>query len=186
MVLFINACVRKGSRTKELADRVLARKKGPVEEVVLNEVRFPAVDEGFLERRERLIGRREFGDPVFGLARQFAEAEDIVIAAPFWDLSFPAALKQYLEQITVSGITFHYTPEGIPAGLCRAGCLTYVTTAGGDFFPEEYGAGYIRALAQSFYGIPEFRLIKATGLDIEGTDVGAVMDAAKASIAEEG
>ena len=119
---------------------------------------------------------------MFDLARQFAEADEIVIAAPFWDLSFPATLKQYFEQINVTGVTFYYTPEGIPNGLCRAKSLTYVTTAGGDFFPEEYGAGYVKALAQNFYGIPEFRLIKATGLDIIGADVDAIIDSVKASV----
>ena len=148
----------------------------------LNTIKFPVVDEDFLNRRDRLADHQDFSDPVFDLAKQFAEADDIVIAAPFWDLSFPAVLKQYFEQINVRGITFFYTPEGIPAGLCRAKCLTYITTAGGDFFPEEYGAGYVKALAQNFYGIPEFRLIKATGLDITGADVDAIMDSVKSTI----
>ena len=69
------------------------------------------------------------------------------------------------------GITFRYTPEGIPEGLCRAERLYYVTTAGGDFFPEQYGFGYIQALAQNFYHIKDVKLIKATGLDIEGAPV---------------
>ena len=182
MILFINACVRKESRTKALAEYVLSQRKEAYEEVDLNAVAFPVVDERFLNRRDRLIDERAFGDPVFDLARQFAEADEIVIAAPFWDLSFPAAVKQYFEQINVRGITFFYTPEGIPSGLCRAKRLTYVTTAGGDFVPEEYGAGYVKALAQSFYGIPEFRLLKAAGLDIIGADVDAIMDSAKASV----
>ncbi len=179
MVLFINACVRKGSRTKELADHLLAKLNEPYEEIYLNSISFPVVDEEFLIRRDRLIADGDFSDPVFDLAKQFAEADDIIIAAPFWDLSFPAAVKQYFEQITVRGITFNYTPEGIPAGLCKAGCLTYVTTAGGDFFPEEYGAGYVKALARSFYGIPDFRLIKATGLDVIGADVDSIIDSVK-------
>ena len=182
MILFINACVRKESRTKELADYVLSKRKEPYEEVSLNAIDFPLVDEDFLKRRDRLIAHRAFGDPVFDLARQFAEADEIVIAAPFWDLSFPAALKQYLEQINVCGITFFYTPEGIPTGLCRAKRLSYITTVGGDFFPEEYGAGYLKALAQNFYGIPEFRLIKATGLDLIGANIEAILDSAKESI----
>ena len=182
MVLFINACVRKVSRTKELADTLLAKQNEPYEEVVLKSIHFPLVDEAFLSRRDDLIARRDFSDPVFDLARQFAEADETVIAAPFWDLSFPAALKQYFEQINVRGITFFDTPEGIPTGLCRARRLTYITTVGGDFFPEEYGAGYVRALAQIFYGIAEFKLIKATGLDIVGADVEALVDSAKESI----
>ncbi|MBR6425278.1 MAG: NAD(P)H-dependent oxidoreductase, partial [Oscillospiraceae bacterium] len=80
------------------------------------------------------------------------------------------ALKQYLEQINVVGITFHYTPEGVPEGLCRARKLFYVTTAGGDFAPESFGFGYVKALAQSFYGIRNTELIQATGLDLVGAD----------------
>ena len=118
-----------------------------------------------------LIGKREFDDPMFELAKQFSQADTIVIAAPFWDLSFPASLKQYFEQINVLGLTFVYTDEGIPSGLCKAKNLYYVTTAGGTYFPEEYGFGYVKALAQNFYGISDVQLIKALGLDIAGADV---------------
>ena len=60
-------------------------------------------------------------------------------------------------------------------------CYGKVATAGGDFFPEEFGAGYVKALAQHFYGIPEFHLLKAAGLDVIGADVEAVMASAKCS-----
>ena len=184
MILFINACVRKESRTKKLADYLLEKCNDQYEEVRLSEVEFPLVNEDFLCRRDKLAENRDFGDPIFDFARQFAKADKIVIAAPFWDLSFPAALKQYLEQVNVVGITFSYTSEGVPVGLCKAKSLTYITTAGGDYFPEEYGAGYVRALAQNFYGIPEFNLIKATGLDIDGADIESIIDSTKESIME--
>ena len=170
LTLFINACVRRESRTKRLADRLLSKRNSPYEEVRLHEIRFPVVDEAFLTKRDQLILAQKFEDPIFDLARQFAEAKEIVIAAPFWDYSFPAVLKQYLEQINVLGVTFFYTPEGVPKGLCRAESLTYITTAGGGFVPEEYGFGYVKALAQDFYGIQNVKLIKATGLDIDGAD----------------
>ena len=182
MTLFINACVRKQSRTKRLAEHLLSAGNESYVELNLNAIEFPIVDEDFLIMRDRLILNEDFNNPVFDLARQFAEAEDIVIAAPFWDLSFPAALKQYIEQINVTGITFSYTPEGVPFGLCKARRLTYITTVGGNYFPEEFGAGYIEALSQNFYGIPEFELIKATGLDIEGADVDEIINTAKKEI----
>ena len=116
---------------------------------------------------------------MFNYARAFASADEIVVAAPFWDLSFPASLKQYFEQINVVGITFRYTSGGIPQGLCRASKLTYITTAGGEFFPPEYGFGYIDALARNFYGIKNTRLIKATGLDVDGADVEAILNRAQ-------
>ncbi|MGX8703784.1 MAG: NAD(P)H-dependent oxidoreductase [bacterium] len=175
MILLINACVREGSRTRILAERFLSDLKGEVEEVRLEEITFPVVDEAFLQNRDRMIAAGSFDAPLFALARQFAGAEQIVIAAPYWDLSFPASLKQYIEQINVTGITFMYTPEGIPKGLCKAKKLYYVMTAGGTYVPEEFGFGYIKSLAQNFYGIQEVTLIKAIGLDIDGANVEEIM-----------
>ena len=88
-------------------------------------------------------------------------------------------MKQYLEQINVVGITFRYTEEGLPACLCRADRLFYVTTAGVAYVPEIFGFGYVRALAQNFYGIQDVRKIEAVGLDIEGADVNAIMKEAE-------
>ena len=183
-ILFINACVRRESRTKRLADKLLAKLNQPVEEVRLNALKFPTVDEDFLDARDRLISARDFDNPAFDLARRFAEAESIVIAAPYWDLSFPAALKQYLELVNVVGISFRYSEEGVPVGLCRAKRMYFVTTAGGCDAPEEFGFGYIRALAQNYYGISDVRLIKAVGLDIDGADVDAILRSAEEAISE--
>ena len=178
-ILFINACVREASRTRELAEKLLAKLGRPFEELRLDEIAFPVTNEAYLNTRDRLIAAGDLQDPFFDLARQFAEAETIVIAAPYWDLSFPAMLKQYLEQINVVGITFRYTEEGIPVGLCRARQLFYVTTAGGCFVPEDYGFGYVKALAENYYGIRDVRKIEADGLDIIGADVRAIMQAAE-------
>ena len=182
MILYINACVREHSRTKRLADSLIEGLGEEVEELRLSDVSFPVVDEAFLRNRDRLIAAGEFDNPLFDLARQFAGADQIVIAAPYWDLSFPAALKQYFEQINVVGVTFIYTPEGFPKGLCRAKKLYYVTTAGGPIFNAEYGYGYIRELAQSFYGIPDVRMIKAEGLDIIGADIEGILREAEDTI----
>ena len=177
-ILYVNACVRKESRTRSLAKKLLARLDMPYEEIRLEDISFPAVTEEYLNTRDQLLSQEAFQDPLFDLARQFSEAEDIVIAAPYWDLSFPAMVKQYLEQITVVGITFKYSEEGIPVGLCRAKRLFYVTTAGGFFAPEEYGFGYVKGLAQNYYGIQDVRKVEALGLDIYGADVDAIMTSA--------
>lgn len=181
-VLFINACVRKESRTRRLAEYLLSRLSGEIKEVRIPDIPFPVVDEVFLNQRDQLIGEQNDSSPVFTCARDFASADIIVIAAPFWDLSFPASLKQYLEQVNVSGVTFRYTEEGIPQGLCRAKKLYYVTTAGGPVYSDEYGFGYVKTLAQTFYGIPQVVLIKAEGLDIIGADVEGILQEAMQKI----
>ena len=183
MTLWIDACVRADSRTKRLAKRLLKQLGGQAERLRLAELELPRTDEAFLRRRDALIAAERFDAPDFALARQFAQAERIVIAAPYWDLSFPAALKQYFEHINVLGVTFRYTPEGQPQGLCRARQLWYVTTAGGAFVPQEYGFGYVRALAQSFYGIGDVRLICAAGLDLFGADPEVILAQTEREIA---
>ena len=181
-ILYVNACVRKASRTRWLAEKLLAKLDEPYAEIRLAEMEFPVVDEAFLSQRDHLIAAGDFQHPMFTPARQFAQAETIVIAAPYWDLSFPAMLKQYLEQINVLGITFRYTDAGLPIGLCRASRLFYVTTAGGAFVPETFGFEYVQALAQNFYGIQDVRQFKAVGLDLEGADENAIMKAAENAV----
>lgn len=174
-LLFINACVREESRTRRLTDKLLDKINESYDEVCLKDITFPLVDDSFLRERDLLASGNDFDNPIFKLAKQFADAEEIVIAAPYWDLSFPAALKQYLEQVNVVGITFKYSEEGIPVGLCKAKRLWVVSTAGGFYAPEEYGFGYIKALAESYYGIQDVRQIKALGLDIVGADVEKIL-----------
>ena len=183
-ILFINACARKESRTRGLAEKLLLKLKKPFEEIRLNEIRFPIVNEDFLRTRDRLVSDHDFQNPMFALARQFSKAETVVIAAPFWDLSFPAALKQYFEQVNVVDIMFRYTEEGVPVGLCRANRLFFVTTAGGTYVPEAFGFGYIKALAQNFYGIQDVRKIEAVGLDMDGADVDAILRSAEAALSD--
>ncbi len=175
MILYINACVREKSRTRRLAEYLLTKLGGPVREARLSDIAFPAADQKFLDLRDELLGRGELDHSIFEQARLFAAADIIVVAAPYWDLSFPAALKQYFEQVNAIGVTFTYSNDGIPVGMCRAKCLYYVTTAGGPLLSDEYGFGYVKALAEEFYHIPEMKLIKAEGLDIVGADVEAIM-----------
>ncbi|MBQ2597957.1 MAG: NAD(P)H-dependent oxidoreductase [Oscillospiraceae bacterium] len=181
-ILYLDATVRPQSRTAELAQLLLTQLDGEVTHVKLSEIAFPVTDASFLARRDRGIAAQDFSDPLFALAKQFAAAECIVIAAPYWDLSFPASLKQYFEQINVIGLTFCYTEDGIPQGLCKAQQLYYVTTAGGTAAPDTYGFGYVQALAQRFYGIPDCKLFKAEGLDLYGADPDALLDAARQQI----
>ena len=182
MILYVNACVRRDSRTKRLAECLLEKLDEPFTEVRLENIVFPITNEAFLTKRDELIEAEDFSNPAFSLAKQFAAADKIVIAAPYWDLSFPAALKQYFEHINVRGITFTYTPEGIPKGLCRAKQVYYVMTAGGDYTPEEFGFGYVKALAQGYYGIEDVRLFQAVGLDIEGADAEEILQKSMESI----
>ena len=181
MVLFINGCVREGSRTLELAKAVLKKQTDAIEEVSLYPDGPEGLTEQTLQQRDELLHKGAHSHPMFCWARQFAQADTIVIAAPYWDLMFPAKVRAYLEQITVSGITFAYNDHGIPQSLCRAKHLIYVTTAGGPMI-HNFGFAYVQALAKTFFGIEDVRLIKAEGLDIWGADVEKIIEEAKKEI----
>ena len=183
-ILFVNACVRPKSRTYELARDVLSRLSGQVEEIRLDQEAIPVLDGTQLEHRNELLATGAFSDPMFRFAHQFAQADTIVIAAPYWDLAFPALLKIYLEAVTVTGITFRYTEDGRPATLCQAKKLIYVTTAGGPILDFNFGFDYVSMLARGFYEIPEVLCLKAENLDIIGADVPALLAAAKKQAAD--
>lgn len=176
--LFVNCCPRRESRTLKMAEGLL-RTLGDYEELRLYDEELPPLDEERLARRSRLIEEGAFDDDSFALARQFAAAERIVIAAPFWDLSFPAKLKAYIENIYVTGIVSRYNEQGMPEGLCKAAELYYVTTAGGPY-DGRFSFDYLREMAQRCFGIPQVHLLKAEMLDIEGNDAAAIVTQAMA------
>ncbi len=184
-ILYINACVRPESRTLRLAQTVLNQLDGQVSQVDLGREGISPLDRAGLERRNRLIASGALSDPMFRYAAQFARADEIVIAAPYWDLAFPALLRIYLEHVTISGATFYYSPEGIPIGLCRARRMIYVTTAGGPIH-QNLGFDYVKALANTFYGIPEALCFQAEGLDIQGADVAGILQRATQAIEDAG
>lgn len=180
--LFIDACPRTHSRTRKLAQVLLQKLSGELEHLVLANEQFPDLDEQGIIHRTEDCRTGNFSDAKYEYAKRFADADNIVIAAPFWDLSFPASLKKYIETISVVGITFRYSEEGVPVGLCKAKKLIYVTTAGGRILNDEFGYGYIKALATGMYGIPECVMYKAENLDVYGNDADQIIKTAAEAI----
>lgn len=181
-ILWIDAAPERRSRTRELTEYYLKKEGGSVSHRILRDPELSSLDTETLAFREKCSAEGNFSDRLFDLAKEFALADEIVLTAPFWDNSFPAVLKKYIEAISVSGLTFRYSEEGVPVGLCRAEKLVYVTTAGGRIFCETFGFGYVAELAKTMFGIPESILIKAEELDLVGADENAILEKAKAAI----
>lgn len=183
-LLFIHACARDSqSRTLQLAEHFLAAWQQQWPEHTATTLALYAEDlhphtAATLEERDSLLRQGQLDHPLFRYARQFAAADKIVIAAPYWDLSFPALLKTYLEQVCVNGIAFQYVADGVRQ-LCQAEKLLYITTAGGEIGPYNFGYDYVMGLCQFFFGIPQLQFASAEGLDIVGADVPAILDDAR-------
>lgn len=165
--------MRTDSRTDRLA-RFLLSKLGEYKEIRLTEENILPLSEERLNKRSAYIEKGDYSDDMFRYAKDFSSADIIVIAAPYWDLSFPSVLKVYFENIYVTGLVSRYGEDGRPQGLCKAQKLYYVTTAGGPYNPD-FSYGYIRDLAQNYLGIGETELISAEMLDIAGNNPEKIM-----------
>ena len=185
-LLFVNCCIsQRGSesRTLALAESFLEswRAKHPGAEVETVEpetlLALKPFDPEMLDDRDALAGIGCFDAPVFALARQFRAADRIVVAAPFWDLSFPTALRAYIEYVSANGLSYHYEADGCH-GDCRAEKLAYLTSGGDAEQPESVGVLYWKQLCAMF-GIPKFDYVFAGGLDLDPAKTAEILTEAQ-------
>lgn len=185
-LLFINACVRgEDSRTLALAEQLLERIREAnsldmtfqIEEIRLSTEHMLPLNYERLKRREELLAAGQTNDTMFDYANAVANADMLVIAAPYWDMSFPAVLKIFFELASVVGITFTYAEDGTPIGLAQAGDMYYVTTSGAYIGDCNFGFDYADALCR-LYGVGNTHFVCAEGLDTEGADVAAILEKA--------
>lgn len=168
-LIFIDACMRAGSRTRLIASPIMAElgKKYSVETVDLTGNIYPVADNHTLEDRNQGIVPAEH----VALAKKIAAADRIVIAAQFWDMSFPSALKVFFENMSLFGITFD-TNEKECYGLCKAEKVMYITSRGmnistGD--PLEQATPYIKALSH-LWGWGELTVVAAQNMDYSSAE----------------
>ena len=164
-LLYIDACIRdEQSRTKRIATPVIEalKQKYEVQTLVINELDLSIV-------RKELVTKRTSGEidtQVMQWAESVRDADRIVIAAPFWDMSFPAALKNFFELCSIMDVTFK-TDDKTCYGNCKAEKLLYITTRGmnistGDEL--EQATPYLKALSW-LWGIGPLQVISVQNTD---------------------
>ena len=138
-----------------------------IESIDVNEVALlPLTPQSLAERSSGIVP-----EATVALARKIAAADRIVIAAPFWDMSFPAVLKAFFENMSLYGVTF--TDNGQTCtGLCRCKKVMYITTRGMNIptgSTREQGSTYLQALS-SLWGLGEITTVAAWNLDYLTTE----------------
>ncbi len=170
MILVIDCCIRgEKSATKKLYESYLHTldESRKTEILVLNEMSIAPLNTEEIELREQLVESGNLQHEMFRLAKQFKEAEEIVIAAPYWNLSFPSLLKIYFEHVAVRGLTYDY--EGNRCiGYCQAEKLSYFSTCGRYIGGRHMGAEYVKAFAYML-GIGETQAFVIEGMDIDAS-----------------
>ena len=180
--LFVNACPRgEESRTLHLARVFLEALCDQCPSLMMTEhdltqMNLQSVDMTTLQMKEALCDRRAWDHPYLAPALAFQQADVVIIAAPYWDLSFPSILKVWVENVYVRNLTFRYENDK-PIGLCRGRESVYITTAGSPIGDNDWGANYMQAVLTTL-GIPRFTSLRAEALDLESSDCGAIMERA--------
>ena len=163
-LFYIDACLRSGSNTKRIADAIIDKlsERYEVETVRLSEHSFPIVKNDVLNERNNGYVPEEY----VVMAKKLAAADRLVIASPFWDMSFPSALKVFFENMSLFNVTFASTDKEC-YGLCKAEKVLYITTRGmnistGDEL--EQATPYIKALSR-LWGLGDLHVISAQNMD---------------------
>ena len=169
-LLYIDSCIRdENSRTKRIALPIVEKLKEryEVETIILNDLNLPVIQKEENTRR----GNGIIGEDAINWACKIRDADRIVIAAPFWDMSIPAALKTFFELCSLLDITFK-TNNVTCYGNCRCEDLLFITTRGmniktGDEL--EQATSYIKALSW-LWGIKGLKVIARENFDYISAD----------------
>lgn len=181
-LLFVNACIRGDkSRTLRLCKKYIDEfieknneQQWEIEEINLDEENINPLDSKLLAERDAMLAKKAFDDPVFKWANQIIEADYIVVGAPYWEFTFPAKLRIYIERCSVTGLAYVYGEDGIPKGKAKAKELVYITTSGGNIGSYNCGYEFMKAIC-ALFGIEKTSFISAEGLDIIGNDVEKIL-----------
>ncbi|WP_415341463.1 NAD(P)H-dependent oxidoreductase [Clostridium perfringens] len=177
-VLYIKANIKNEgeSRTFKVSDSFVEeyKKNNPEDEIITLDLYKENIDFLRADDLGKLFGPKDEeskNNSILKYAYQFADADKYIIAAPMWNLSFPAILKAYIDYVSVSGITFKYTDEG-PVGLLNNKKAVHIVSRGGgyDNSPYEMGDRYLRTIL-GFFGIKDIETIAIDNLDVMGVNV---------------
>lgn len=164
-LVYIDACIRdEVSRTKKIATPIINElsKKYEITTFTISNLKLDIVQKELL--KERLNG--EIFSDVLEWAKTIQTADRIVIAAPFWDMSIPAALKVFIEACSIIDITFKSNHQTC-YGNCKSEKVLYITTRGMDITTDDIldqGTSYIKAISH-LWGLGEVITIAAQNMD---------------------
>ncbi|EJT6479380.1 FMN-dependent NADH-azoreductase [Clostridium perfringens] len=177
-VLYVKANIKNEgeSRTFKVSDSFVEeyKKNNPEDKIITLDLYKENIDFLRVDDLGKLFGPKDEeskNNSILKYAYQFDDADKYIIAAPMWNLSFPAILKAYIDYVSVSGITFKYTAEG-PVGLLNNKKAVHIVSRGGgyDNSPYEMGDRYLRTIL-GFFGIKDIETIAIDNLDVMGVNV---------------
>ena len=164
-LLYIDSCIRdEVSRTKKIATTIINKLKEryDVETLVINDLNLTIVKKDLVNKRTNGI----IDEEVLSWANKVSKADRIVIAAPFWDMSIPAALKSFIELCSIINVTFA-SDDKTCFGICNCKKLLYITTRGMNIKTNselDQATPYLKAVSY-LWGLGDVSVVAAYNLD---------------------
>lgn len=164
-LLYIDSCIRdEVSRTKKIATPIINKLKEryDVETLVINDLNLTIVKKDLVNNRTNGI----IDEEVLSWANKVSKADRIVIAAPFWDMSIPAALKSFIELCSIINVTFA-SDDKTCFGICNCKKLLYITTRGMNIKTNselDQATPYLKAMSY-LWGLGDVSVVAAYNLD---------------------
>jgi len=119
----------------------------------------------FTAPEARTEAQREIVALSDALVAELSAAERVVIAVPVYNFGLPAQLKSYFDLVARAGVTFRYTPEGVPEGLLRDKRVVVLYARGGVAAgtPVDSITPYLRTFL-GFLGMDDIEFVAAEGI----------------------
>jgi len=178
-ILRIDSSARtEGSVTRELSDllaQALAEQAGEVTVRDLTAQPVPHIDEAWVNANftDPALRTPDHKQSLAGsdvLVAELKAADHVIIGAPIYNFSIPAALKAWIDQIARARETFRYTEAG-PEGLLKNKTAWIVVASGGVPLESavDFATPYLRQV-MTFVGITDVLVIDASRWDFRNAD----------------
>ncbi|MFJ1299597.1 FMN-dependent NADH-azoreductase [Pseudomonadota bacterium AL_CKDN230030165-1A_HGKHYDSX7] len=163
------------SHSRQLADHLIARTKAAdpagtitVRDLALDPVPYfdgDTVGALFTPVESRTPAQQEIVALSDALIAELQAADRVVFALPVYNFNMPAQFKSYLDYLARAGITFRYTPEGVPEGLVKGKQVLVLIARGGkaEGTPADTMTPYLTQMF-AFLGMTDVTYVAAEGM----------------------
>lgn len=161
---------------QETGDKIMIRDLATTDLPLLTEAHIGAF---FTPGDQRSDEQRDLLKLSETLIAELKQAKQLVIGAPMYNFSVPAALKAWIDLICRAGETFRYTENG-PKGLLNIEQAFIVVSAGGTDIgsPIDFNSTYLAHVCR-FIGIENVHIIDVSG---SKRDPETLIDSAQAQV----
>jgi len=160
---------KKGSTSRALARKLLAKIKKPGDKVIYRDLDDEMVfvsgltESGMkIEKKDQTQHHKKMFELSDTLVRELKESDIIIISAPIYNYGPPATLKAWSDLAARVGETFKFKPNGRRVGLLKNKRAYLVITSGGTKLngKEDFLTPWLKFIL-NFFGIKKVDIINA-------------------------